>query len=149
MAKADEEKLVQFKTCFHLLKHGRAMLQYEQALELLTALGVPKLPFMHWGDNTGWEVGDAINSALINNLRGVSREARVVSLSLDEAAATDGRPYMAVHMSRVEDWVRMPYFVDLKEVPEVPTVLATLLEVRSLGLGGLFPSCASSFLPQY
>ena len=53
VAKADEEKLVQFKTCFHLLKHGRAMLQYEQALELLTALGVPKLPFMHWGDNAG------------------------------------------------------------------------------------------------
>ena len=129
VAKADEEKLVQFKTCFHLLKHGRAMLQYEQALELLTALGVPKLPFMHWGDNAGWEVGGAINSVLINNLRGVSREARVVSLSLDEATATDGRPYMAVHMYRVEDWVRVPYFVDLKEVLEVPTaenLLATL-----------------------
>ena len=111
-----------------------------QSVELLISLNVPNLPSMHWHDNAGWEVCIALDSVLLTLLRKVCKDARFLSVSLDEATAVDSRSYMAVHVYVLENWVRRPYFVDLIEVTEVPNaenLLATLLEVRSLGNGNV------------
>ena len=121
LALANKEKLPQFKTAFHLLSHGRSMLEYEQSYPLHNELHVPNLSSMHWHDNSGWGVCDAINHVLLDYNHQVCRDARFLSASLDEATAIDKKSYMAMHVYTMVDFARLSYFVDLIEVAQAPT----------------------------
>ena len=44
---------------FHLLSFGRSMVEYKYMRGLLNHLEVPKLPFKHWFDNSGWELAES------------------------------------------------------------------------------------------
>jgi hypothetical protein len=55
-----KRKEVQMAIIFHLLSFGRPMVEYEHMRGLLNHIEVPKLPFKHWSDNSGWELAESL-----------------------------------------------------------------------------------------
>jgi hypothetical protein len=47
------KKKQQMGVIFHLLQHGRPMLEYEAIKPILQFLECPKIPLRHWSDNSG------------------------------------------------------------------------------------------------
>jgi hypothetical protein len=57
-------KLVQFATLFHKLKHGGPMLGYEAHKDLFDFLNLEKNPKMHWTHNFGWAMAQHMHGIL-------------------------------------------------------------------------------------
>jgi hypothetical protein len=47
------QKILQFKSLFHIFSHGCPKLEYETMYDLFTTLKVPINPKMHWSDFVG------------------------------------------------------------------------------------------------
>jgi hypothetical protein len=46
------QKIIQFKSLFHILSHGCPMLEYETMYDLFASLKVLNNPCMHWSNLT-------------------------------------------------------------------------------------------------
>ncbi len=67
------QKLIQFATLFHHLKHGRPMLEYETHKELFDFLNLEENPKMHWIDLIGW--------ALTQHMHNIVLEATIYAIT--------------------------------------------------------------------
>ncbi len=59
------QKLIQFATLFHPLKHGRPMLEYEAHKELFDFLNLEENPKMHWIDLVGWALTQHMHNIVL------------------------------------------------------------------------------------
>ncbi len=59
-------KIVQMKSIFHVLFHGRSMLEYESLYDLFKSLNVPNNSSIYWSNNGGWTL---LNSCSCKSIR--------------------------------------------------------------------------------
>ena len=46
------------------------MLEYERLEDLLLKLGLANVPVMHWSDNSGWQLAEALYQVRRKSVRG-------------------------------------------------------------------------------
>jgi hypothetical protein len=114
--RSDQEKLLQFVAVFHLMQHGRAMLEYE-AMQVMHAHGMDawlanldvcyafqdlfeflevEHSGMHWSDNSGWDIVVSLAHVLKEELKAKIAAANFFALSADESTAIDHKSYLSV-----------------------------------------------------
>ena len=81
------KKMVQMSTLFHLLTHGRCMLQYDWLQPLIAHLKVPSCSFMHWSDSSGWVLAKCMFSFVEDAAKVKVHVAPYIALSCDEVTS--------------------------------------------------------------
>jgi hypothetical protein len=133
-------KKVEVAILFHMLSHGRPMVEYESMQLLLEHLGVPKLPKKHWSDNSGWEISEAIHRAVELKTKALISSSRCLSLSCDEVTTVDNQSWLSIHAYIVRDFERVPMLLKLERVTDgasaenlTKAILKALADNGSLG----------------
>ena len=70
--------VLQMKTIFHLLQHGRPMEMYPQMKPLFDLLGVPKMRESRWNGKAGWQMAECLDAVLQEDLEEAVQAARCV-----------------------------------------------------------------------
>ncbi len=83
------KKLIQFAILFHLLKHGRPMLEYEAHKELFDFLNLEVNPKMHWIDLVGWAITQHMHNIILEAIISIITGVRYISLTCDEMSTID------------------------------------------------------------
>jgi hypothetical protein len=55
----------QFAIIFHILKHGKPMLEYETHMELFDFLNLEEIFKMHWIDSTSWTMAQHMHNMVL------------------------------------------------------------------------------------
>jgi hypothetical protein len=84
-------KEVQVAVIFYLLSFGRPMVEYKHMRGLLNHLEVPKLPFKHWSNNSGWELAESLYRVVQDRTRSCISGGQFISLSCDEVTTCDNQ----------------------------------------------------------
>lgn len=77
-------------------------------------LQVPDLPKKHWSGTSAWQMVEACNEVLVQDLADKLRASRFIALSLDEATAVDNTSYLCVHAYVLVGWERVPLFIKVR-----------------------------------
>jgi hypothetical protein len=115
-SKYDEATVGQLKSLLYTLNLGRPLTDYEKMPPLYESLRSPDIAGMHWGDNAGWELAEAMAHCLVKRLAKKFVEAPFFSVSMDEATAIDTTSYLSVHGYLLVDWEVIPFFIKLQQV---------------------------------
>jgi hypothetical protein len=75
-------KLVQFATLFHTLKHGGPMFEYEAHNDLFDFLNLEKNPKMHWTHNFGWAMAQHMHGIILEVTKSIVGIAQYLSFTL-------------------------------------------------------------------
>ena len=111
-------KRLQMGMIFHLLEHGRPMLEYE-ALQLLSEfLEVPKIPKCHWSDNASWSMAEAMYAQVLNKTQMIKLATRYIALSCDEVSFIDNLNWISVHAYVMQNWSCIPVLILLEYVSD-------------------------------
>ncbi|KAG0574823.1 hypothetical protein KC19_VG294800 [Ceratodon purpureus] len=97
-------KKIQFAVIFHLLSQGRPMLEYEASHSLFKYLLVPGLPKLHWSDNSGWEMADAMLKQVLKQNRVDMQSSNFLSMSCDEVTTIDNQSWISIHVYYMCEW---------------------------------------------
>ena len=84
--------------------------------ELLRHLETPGICTIHWTDNSGWKLAEAMDGALLKHLCKLITASPFWSVSLDEATAVDKTSWLCCHLYIIQDFQRVPVFVKLAKV---------------------------------
>jgi len=77
---------VQFALIFHLLCHGRTMIDYIAMQKLFVQLNVPNNLMKHWSNGAGWEMTDSMCEQVFKKTQNFMVARRFFSLSVNEVA---------------------------------------------------------------
>jgi hypothetical protein len=94
-------KINQFGTMFHILQHGRPMLEYE-----------------HWSDNFGWLIAKYLYRQVMMKVVEVLAAARYVAITCDEVTTMDNQSWISIYAYVVEDFYRKPILVSLEQLTD-------------------------------
>jgi len=113
-----EKKYAQIRLVFCLLKALRPMVSYEQMCRDMPCIsgGAFVLPTHHASDNSGWELADAVDDALIDELRAALRAGRLFGLAADTSVLIGNKDYMTIELYTVVGGRRAVFFCCLSEV---------------------------------
>ena len=113
-----EKKYAQIRLVFCLLKALRPMMSYEQMCRDMPCIsgGAFVLPTHHASDNSGWELADAVDDALIDELRAALRAGRLFGLAADTSVLIGNKDYMTIELYTVVGGRRAVFFCCLSEV---------------------------------
>jgi hypothetical protein len=114
-------KRVQFGTIFNLLSQDCPMLEYEASLSLFKFLNLPGIPKLHWSDNAGWEMADAMFGQVLKQNKVVIQSANYLAISCDEVTTIDNQSWISIHVYFVHNWCRIPLLVGLEKIIESPS----------------------------
>jgi hypothetical protein len=114
-------KGVQFSTLFQVLSHGRPMANYSESQHLLRYLNVKNIPRKHWCETSGWKMSEHIEFVVLNALRNLVRDCRILSLLADEVTAIDMTCWVSVHVHIIEGWKRVPHLFHISYISEPGT----------------------------
>jgi len=134
-------KIAQFATVFHMLQHGRPMLEYESMRELFTFLKMPHLSKKHWGDNSGWLMAEYLHAQVMQKAREVIHGGKFLSISVDEVTTVDNQAWISIHAYVVQDFYRTPILVSVERLTEgaIAPKLAEVIVDALFAHGGLTP----------
>jgi hypothetical protein len=79
----------QFATLFHILKHGRPMLEYEAHKELFDFLNLEKNPKMHLTNLIGWAMAQHLHNMVLEIIIFTIIVVQYISLTCDEVNTID------------------------------------------------------------
>ena len=132
-------KIAQFATVFHMLQHGRPMLEYESMRELFTFLKMPHMSKKHWGDNSGWLMAEYLYAQVMQKAREVIHGGKFLSISVDEVTTVDNQAWISIHAYVVQDFYRTPILVSVERLTEGATApkLAQVIVDALFTHGGL------------
>jgi hypothetical protein len=111
-------KINQFGTMFHILQHGRPMLEYESMRQLFTFLKMPHLSKKHWSDNFGWLIAKYLYRQVMMKVVEVLAAARYVAITCDEVTTMDNQSWISIYAYVVEDFYRKPILVSLEQLTD-------------------------------
>jgi hypothetical protein len=132
-------KINQFGTMFHILQHGRPMLEYESMRQLFTFLKMPHLSKKHWSDNFGWLIAKYLYRQVMMKVVEVLAAARYVAITCDEVTTMDNQSWISIYAYVVEDFYRKPILVSLEQLTDGASAarLATTILDAMTTHGGL------------
>jgi len=116
------KKGVQFSTLFQVLNMGCSMCDYKPEQYLLRHLKVKNVPKKHWSEMFGREMAKHLHSCVLVALKLVVRNARFVSISVDEVTAVNNTLWIGIHVYVVDEWKRVPHLLHLFYVSNCGTV---------------------------
>ncbi|KAL4516542.1 hypothetical protein Ndes2526B_g05133 [Nannochloris sp. 'desiccata'] len=96
LLKEFQRKRIQFKVLFNILKHARPVTDYEWWDETLRSDDnfAPFMPAMHIGDDSGWEMVEAMASVAMDHTRKLIEKSKYFSVTVDASTAKDNVDYM-------------------------------------------------------
>jgi hypothetical protein len=103
-----KRKESQMAVIFHMLSFGRPMVEYKHMRRLLNHLEVPKLPFKHWCDNSGWELAESLYRVVRDRTRACIGGGQFISISYDKVTTCNNQSWISIHAYILCDWERVP-----------------------------------------
>jgi hypothetical protein len=118
-----QNKLIQFMTCFQLMKHHRPMSDYEWHLQTLNSHPVisETMPEKHVSRTAAWEIADAMNAVVLRHTKNKLEEAEFFSLSIDASTAVDTTDYFNIESRFWHDLELHLGFVCMTDIGEDPS----------------------------
>ncbi|KAG0573500.1 hypothetical protein KC19_VG183500 [Ceratodon purpureus] len=110
------KKKVQLATLFHILSHGRPLLEYESMAGLFSYLEIPHFPRKHWSDNSGWTLFEYMFAEVKTEIVKQVSSAQYVALTADETGTLDNGSWISVHGYVVQNWVRIQFLISRQQV---------------------------------
>lgn len=90
--KGQSPKIAQFaqgSTIFHMLQHGRSMMEYESMRALYGFLKMPHLSKNHWSNNLGCIMVEFLHIVLMRRAKNMLGVAKYAAITYDEATTVD------------------------------------------------------------
>ena len=150
--KGNKRKFLQISTLFFNLSNGQAMTDYEKTGPFLKKNGMPNMPKGHWGDNSGWELTEAMGQVFKTSAAAEIEFVNFFTMTMDEVTMTVSKSHMmGIHLYYVKDWVRVVVFVGLAEIKKSPNApylvkiaLKTLKDNLNMDLQRLGEACVGA-----
>jgi hypothetical protein len=98
-------KLVQFATLFHALKHGGPMFEFEVHKDLFDFLSLEENLKMHWTHNFGWAMVQHMHGIILEVTKSIVGIAQYLSFICDEVSTIDNQNWLLVHAYVVQNWL--------------------------------------------
>lgn len=116
----DVKVMSQLECCLqivHYMRHGRAMLQYEQWYQHEMDKGKLHPDTRMCSDNWGWGAADALDDVCMAELRSRLAASPFIAVSLDDSDDVRKREQMCVYVYLLRDGVRETHMLQLHELP--------------------------------
>lgn len=132
------KKRVQLAMLFQLLTSGRPKTEFESRFELYKFLNVPKLPWKHWADGSGWIMAEHVYDFVKQKIKLLVTGATYFALSANETSACDNTSWIAIHAYVVVTWCHVPLLLTIRKMESdgATTNNLTAVIMETLRVGG-------------
>jgi hypothetical protein len=69
---------------FHMLKHGRPMIEFEHMKGLFDSLKIHHIPKKHWANLSSWEMAIATHNVILKQIVLLVQHAKFISIICDQ-----------------------------------------------------------------
>lgn len=121
---SDVRTMAKLKCCLqivHLMRHGRAMLQYEQWHAHEVSMGMLPRDTGMGGDDSGWKAARVLDEVCLEELRRRMQESPFLAFSIDDSDDVQKRELMSLYTYLMREGRREAHLLKLHELPGAAT----------------------------